>query len=34
LKHPKKITPFAIDKTWYGSACARITLPDIERIRI
>lgn len=34
LKHPKKITPFQIDKTWYGISCARITLPDIEKIRI
>ncbi len=34
LKDPKKITPFAIDKRWYGSACAWITLPDIEKIRI
>lgn len=34
LKHPKRITPFVIDKTWYGNACARITLPDIDKIRI
>lgn len=34
LKNPKEITPFAIDKTWYGNACARITLPDIGKIRI
>lgn len=34
LKHPKKITPFAIDKTWYGCSCAWISLPDIETIRI
>ena len=33
LKHPKKITPFAIDKTWYGSACAWITVNDIKNIQ-
>lgn len=34
LKHPKKIMPFAIDKTWYGNACAWISLPDIDKIRL
>jgi hypothetical protein len=34
LKYPKKILPFAIDKTWYGNACAWITIDDIEKIRI
>lgn len=34
LKHPKKITPFSIDKTWYGNACAWISLPSIEKIRL
>ena len=34
LKHPKKVMPFAIDKTWYGNACAWITMPSIEKIRV
>ncbi|MCX6824543.1 MAG: ASCH domain-containing protein [candidate division SR1 bacterium] len=34
LKHPKKITPFSIDKTGYGNACAWISLPSIEKIRL
>ncbi|MCX6825495.1 MAG: ASCH domain-containing protein [candidate division SR1 bacterium] len=34
LKHPKKITPFEIDKTGYGNACAWISLPDIDKIRM
>jgi len=32
LRDPKKITPFVIDKTWYGSACAWISVPDIKAI--
>lgn len=34
LKHPKKIMPFTIDKSWYGNACAWISLDDIEKISI
>lgn len=34
LKHPKKIMPFAIDKRWYGNACAWISLDDIGKISI
>lgn len=34
LKNPKKIIPFAIDKTWYGNACAWITLSDIKNISL
>ncbi len=34
LKHPKKITPFVIDKSWYGNACAWISLPNIDKIRL
>ncbi len=34
LKHPKKITPFSIDKTWYGCSSAWISLPSIEKIRL
>ena len=34
LCHPKKITPFAIDKTGYGNACAWISIPNIDKIRI
>lgn len=34
LKHPKKINSFVIDKTWYGNACAWISLPNIDTIRI
>ena len=33
LKHPKQILPFAIDKAWYGSACAWISVENIEKIR-
>ena len=34
LKDPKKVVPFAIDKSWYGNACAWITLLNIDTIRI
>lgn len=32
LKDPKAITPFSIDKSWYGNACAWITIPDISAL--
>ncbi len=34
LKHPKKITPFAIDKKWYGMMASWITLSDINKIKL
>lgn len=34
LKHPKKIRPFAINKVWYGNACAWISLENIDTIRV
>lgn len=34
LRNPKKITPFGIDKTWYGNACARISVPHIDILRL
>jgi len=34
LKNPQKIKPFAIDKKWYWSACAWITVSDIENIAL
>lgn len=34
LKYPQSIEPFEIDKTWYGIACAWITLPDIATLRV
>lgn len=33
LKNPKAITPFAINKTWYGCSCAWITVDDIKKIK-
>jgi len=34
LKNPKKISPFEIDKTGYGNACAWITVENIKSISI
>lgn len=34
LKDPKRISPFEIDKTWYGNACAWITVDDIKKIAL
>lgn len=34
LKHPKKIMPFAIDKTWYGMMASWIILSDINKIKL
>jgi ASC-1-like (ASCH) protein len=33
LKNPKKIKPFVIDKTGFGSMSAWITVPDISKIK-
>lgn len=33
LKNAQEITPFAIDKTGYGNACAWICTPDISRVK-
>ncbi len=34
LKNPKKIEPFDIDKSGFGSLCAWITVQSIEEIKI
>ncbi|MFA6519052.1 MAG: hypothetical protein WCV93_05420 [Candidatus Shapirobacteria bacterium] len=34
LKNPESITPFAIDKSGFGSACAWICVEDIKLIKI
>ena len=33
LKNPEAITPFQIDKTGFGSACAWMIINDIEKIK-
>ncbi len=33
LKNPKKIEPFNIDKTGYGSACAWMCVGDIKKVK-
>ena len=34
LKNPQKIPPFEIDKTGFGNACAWLTVPQIDQIRL
>ena len=34
LKDVEKITPFEIDKTGYGNACAWISVEDIDTLRV
>jgi ASC-1-like (ASCH) protein len=34
LKKPQAVEPFEVDKSWYGSMSAWISLPSIEKIRI
>ncbi|EKE26532.1 MAG: hypothetical protein ACD_4C00250G0004 [uncultured bacterium (gcode 4)] len=33
LKKPEKVEPFEIDKTWFWTGCAWITVSDIEKIK-
>ncbi len=33
LSNPQSITPFDIDKTWFGISSARICIDDIEKIK-
>ncbi|MCT4575555.1 MAG: hypothetical protein N4A43_04835 [Alphaproteobacteria bacterium] len=34
LKNPKRIEPFNIDKTGFGSACAWLCVENVERIKL
>lgn len=34
LKNPQSISSFAINKTWYGNACAWISLEHIDTIKL